>query len=164
MSPGPSPYNTPKLPGLGPGAALKLPLSTNTRSPGWLFSPTFICSHLHPKPSGRREMATRRLIYRAQTLQARDERSHTSPGLNPGPDHRSASKKIRHSLITQSEISDGQPRGRATPAQHGRDAAAVTVVPRCRRGSGREAGAENLCTAPQAPHHGEKKGSFLAPA
>lgn len=101
-------------------------------------------------------MATRRLIYRTRTSRARDKQSHASPGLNPGPDQRSASKKIRHSLITQSEISDRQPRGQPTPAQHGQDTAAVTVVPRCRTGSGNEAGAESLCTAPRAPHRGEE--------
>lgn len=41
----------------------------------------------------------------------REKRVGPLPGLNPGKGPRSASKKIRHSLITQSEISDGQPQG-----------------------------------------------------
>lgn len=146
----------PKVPGISAGSSSKAASEHEHTEPGLVVSPTFICSHLHPKPSSHQEMATRRLIYRTRTSQARDKQSHTGPGLNPGPDQRSASKKIRHSLITQSEISDRQPRGRPTPAQHGQDTAAVTVVPRCRTGSGNEAGAESLCTTPRAPHRGEE--------
>lgn len=89
----------------GPGAASE----HEDAEPRLLVSPTFICSRLQPKPSSPRETTTRRRCYRARTSRARRAVARRLR-VSPRPDQRSTSKKIRHSLTAQSEISDRRPR------------------------------------------------------